>query len=105
MMIYNVAEYVTGWRVNGLHHGETMADLSQTVFDRSTNEAFKRTNTHTHTHIHIHIRIHIHIHTYAHTHTHTHAHAHTQTHTRTHSDECQGEYAIRCISLRNQVIS
>ena len=44
-MSYNVAEYDIGWRFNGLRDGETMADLPQTVFARSNNEAFKQTNT------------------------------------------------------------
>ena len=47
---YNVGEYVSGWRFNGLHDGEKMADLSQIVIVRSTNEVFTRANTHTHTH-------------------------------------------------------
>ena len=55
---------VVGWRFNGLHDGEKMVDLSQTIFMRSTNEAFKRTNTHTHTH------------------TQTHRQTNTQTHAR-----------------------
>ena len=35
---------------NGLHDGDAMADSSQPVFVRSSNEEYKRTNTHTHTH-------------------------------------------------------
>ena len=60
---YNVAIYIIGERFNGMHDVEKMADLSQTVFMWSTNEAFKRTNTHT----------------YIHTHTRTHAHTDTPT--------------------------
>ena len=49
IMSYSNAEIVIGWRFNCLHDGDKMADLSQTVFVRSTNETYKRTNTHTHT--------------------------------------------------------
>ena len=45
-MSYNIAEYDSGWRFNVLRDGETMADLSKTIFVRSDNEAFKRTSTH-----------------------------------------------------------
>ena len=76
-MRYNIAEYVIGWRFIGQHGGETMADLSQTVFVRSNDEAFKRTNTHIHTHSHIHKLI------------------------RTHTPKIAiGENAICCISLK-----
>ena len=51
-MSYNVAEYVIEWCFNGLHDGTKMAELSQTIFLQSTNEAFTLTNTHTHTHVH-----------------------------------------------------
>ena len=53
-----IAEYVIGWRFNGLHNGKTMADLSQTVCVRSNNEAFKWTNTNTTQNIHKHIHTH-----------------------------------------------
>ena len=76
IMSYNIAEYDIGWLFNGLHDGETMTDLSETVFVRSNNWALKRTNTRTHT--------------YTHTPTsqHTHTHTHKYTHIRSHSDEC-----------------
>ena len=74
-MSYNIAKYVTAWYFNGLHDGETMADISQTVFMWSNNEAFKWTKTHTHTH------------TYKHTHGHTPVNA-------------IGENAMHCISLK-----
>ena len=61
----NIAKYVNEWRLNYLHHGNKMANLSQTVFVQSTNEALKWTNTHTHTHSSECIRV-----------------------TRSHSDEC-----------------
>ena len=50
-MSYNIAEFVIGWHFNDQYDGETMADLSQTVFMQSNNEAFKRMN-HKHTHTH-----------------------------------------------------
>ena len=80
IMSYNIAEYVVGWRFNSLHNGETMADLSQTVFVRYKNGAFKWTNTHKHTN------------TQAHTHT------HTYTHTRTHSDALQWA-RMQCVAF------
>ena len=73
-MSYNIAEYVIGWRFNGLHDDKTMANLSQTTFVRSNNEAFKWTNTHTFTHTH--------------------------THTDTNPMNAIGEYAMHCISLK-----
>ena len=75
-MSYNVTEYITGCGFNGLHDGEKAADLLQTVFVRSTNEAFKRTN------------IHLHIHTRAYG----------------HSDECTRQKTMRYISYKNQAI-
>ena len=44
-MSYNIAEYIIGWHFNG----DKLIDLSPTIFMRSTNESFKRTNTHTDT--------------------------------------------------------
>ena len=69
-----------------------MADLSQTVFVWSTNEAdtYKQThiNTHTlgHTHTHKHTHAHTHTHTYTHTHTHIYTHTHKRKHTHEHID-------------------
>ena len=51
VMSYNIDEYITRCRFNGQHHSEKMAYLFKPVFVRSTNEAFKRTNTHAHNHI------------------------------------------------------
>ena len=84
-MIYNVDEYITGWRFNGLHDGKRNGELSQTVFVWLSNNTFKRTDTHTHTH------------TYTHTHT---LHTHTRTHTTT---KAIGEIATRFISLRTNL--
>ena len=88
-MSYNVAEYIIGWGFNGLHDGEIIAYLFQTVFVRSSNEAFKRTSTQTHTHTHIYIYIYICIYTRAHGHTSTNA---------------IDENTIRLISFKNQTI-
>ena len=71
-----------------------MADLSQTVFVRYINEAFKRTITHTHTHTHTNT---------LHTHTHTHIQTHTHTHGHTPMNGI-GRNAMRCISLKNKAI-
>ena len=49
------------WRhFNDLHDGETMADLTQTIFVWSNNEAFKRMNAHSHTRARAHARTHAH---------------------------------------------
>ena len=90
-MSYNIAKYVLGWCFNVLHDGETMADLSETVFVQSNSEALKRTNTYTNSHIYTHMLIH----------THTHTDTHTYTHTPTNAI---GESAMRCSSLKNQAI-
>ena len=74
-MGYNVDEYVLGCRFNGLQDGETMVDLSQTDFVRSSIDAFQRTNTQIHTN------------------TRTHTYGHTPT-------NAIGENAMRCISLK-----
>ena len=90
-MSYNIAKYVIGWRFNGLHDGETMVNLSQTIFLRSNNEVLKGTNTHTHSQ---HVLTHAHTHTHTHTqHSLTHAHtlnthSHTHTHTHRHCNIC-----------------
>ena len=86
------AEYVTEWRFNGLHDSETMVYLSQTVFVRFNNEAFKQKNTCSHT---PQARMHTHKHT--HTHAHTHAHTHTHTHTLMNAID---ENAMRCMLLK-----
>ena len=36
IMSYNVAEYVIGWRYNGLHDVEKTVDLFQTIFVQFT---------------------------------------------------------------------
>ena len=40
-MSYKIAKYIIGWRFNGLHDGEKITNLSQTIFVRSTNEAIR----------------------------------------------------------------
>ena len=85
-MSYNIIEYVVRLRFNGLQYVK-MVKLFQTVFIRSTNEAFKRTYTHIpHAYVLTHAR------TYARIHVRTHAYnTNTHTHTRTHgnTDECK----------------
>ena len=85
-MNYSVAEYVTV-SLNGVLMAfmmvKKMLNLSQTVFVRSTNQAFKRTNTHAYTH--------------SHTHKHTHGHTHTRIHLRM-------QYArMSCVAFRLKI--
>ena len=49
----NVAEYVNGWRFNGLYDGEKWLIYLKPFFMRSTNEASKQTNTRTHARTHL----------------------------------------------------
>ena len=66
-MVNIMSCHIADWSFNGLQDGEAIADISQAVFVRSNNEAFKRMNTHTHTHTH----------TYTHTHTQAHTYGYT----------------------------
>ena len=56
-MSYNVAEYIIGCVLMACMMVKKMAGLSQTVCVRSTNEAFKPTNTLTQTHTRTHRRM------------------------------------------------
>ena len=86
-MSYNIAENDIGWRFNGPHVGKNMADLFQTIFMQSTNEACKWTNTQdTHTRTRARAR--------------AHAHAHTHRHTLMNAI---GENTMHYISLKNHV--
>ena len=89
-----------------MHDDETMADLSQTVFVRFNNKAFKRTHTHARTHARTHAHTNTNTHTNTPTRTHTHEHTNTNTHTHKHTHEYTDECNRReCNHIINPVFN
>ena len=98
-MRYDIDECVIGWPFNGLHDAEKMADLSETIFMWSTNEASTRTDTtRTHTHTNTHTD------TYTHTYTHTHTNTHTQAYIHTLTPFSKSNFAISVFSSNSKTV-